>query len=87
MCLLSQSLLLSLQQPELDPVTQAATKAELDRGIDKTTGFPVDGGCCALLEECNSVAVHSMAPEASQTQPNRSRQACTSLCPLYGVCQ
>lgn len=32
-----------LQQPELDPITQAATKAELDRGIDKTTSFPVDG--------------------------------------------
>lgn len=32
-----------LQQPELDPFTQAATKAELDRGIDKTTSFPVDG--------------------------------------------
>lgn len=32
-----------VQQPELDPITQAATKAELDRGIDKTTSFPVDG--------------------------------------------
>lgn len=36
-------LMLMLQQPELDPVTQAATKAELDRGLDKTTSFPVDG--------------------------------------------
>jgi hypothetical protein len=35
--------LLVLQQPELDPISQAAAKAELDRGIDKTTNFPVDG--------------------------------------------
>uniref|UniRef100_A0A383VGT2 WW domain-containing protein n=1 Tax=Tetradesmus obliquus TaxID=3088 RepID=A0A383VGT2_TETOB len=34
---------INLQQPELDPISQAAAKAELDRGIDKTTNFPVDG--------------------------------------------
>eukprot|EP00775_Hariotina_reticulata_P004194 gene4194-4442_t len=31
------------EQPELDMTTQAATKSELDRGIDKVTGFPIDG--------------------------------------------
>jgi hypothetical protein len=36
-------LLRVLQQPELDPISQAAAKAELERGIDKTTNFPVDG--------------------------------------------
>lgn len=34
---------IQLQQPELDPTTQAATKAELDRGIDRITSFPIDG--------------------------------------------
>ncbi|KAF6264364.1 hypothetical protein COO60DRAFT_1698391 [Scenedesmus sp. NREL 46B-D3] len=34
---------INLQQPELDPISQAAAKAELDRGVDKTTNFPVDG--------------------------------------------
>jgi hypothetical protein len=32
-----------VQQPELDPTTQATMKAEFDRGVDKTTSFPVDG--------------------------------------------
>jgi hypothetical protein len=41
--LLMLLLLPLLQQPELDPISQAAAKAELDRGIDKTTNFPVDG--------------------------------------------
>lgn len=32
-----------LQQPDLDVTTQAAAKAELDRGIEKTMSFPMDG--------------------------------------------
>jgi hypothetical protein len=43
LCALSACLVSVLQQPELDPVTQASQKAELDRGVDKTTSFPVDG--------------------------------------------
>eukprot|EP00878_Enallax_costatus_P030322 GHUV01033006.1.p1 GENE.GHUV01033006.1~~GHUV01033006.1.p1 ORF type:complete len:414 (+),score=91.02 GHUV01033006.1:1544-2785(+) len=34
---------ITLQQPDLDVTTQAAAKAELDRGIDKTMSFPMDG--------------------------------------------
>ncbi|KAF8060490.1 SAC9 [Scenedesmus sp. PABB004] len=34
---------IALQQPELDATSQAAARAELERGVDKTTGFPMDG--------------------------------------------
>lgn len=75
MRLLLQLPLLSLQQPELDPVTQAATKAELDRGIDKTTGFPVDGGCGA----CRSLQFSSSTQHGPRgvTDAAKQEQACT----------
>jgi hypothetical protein len=35
--------MLVLQQPELDLSAQAASKLELEKGIEKLTSFPIDG--------------------------------------------
>lgn len=48
------------QQPDLDPTSsRLKAKEEADRGVDKITSFPIDGGCYILpatgLQTCSNM--------------------------------
>lgn len=43
------------QQPELDPLSQAGTKKELEAGVDRITSFPIDGAARGVLRFAQAV--------------------------------
>jgi len=58
------------QQPELDPTSQAATKSEFDRGVDRITNFPIDGVLLQMGVWMESGVVSVLSSQLSAGQPS-----------------